>query len=129
MHPGIIPIHDVGCLPDGRPCYTMKEVRGDTLEARIQDLHRGRPAASLRRLVHAFAQVCEAVGYAHQRGVLHRDLKPQNIMLGEHGEVLVLHWGLARVLGAPEADAEAVETARSAAGARSQAGRVTGTPA
>ena len=110
QHPGIIPIYDMGTLSDGRVWFTMKEVSGQTFEAVISQVHRAsrsrwEPAASgwtLRRLVDALRQVCEAVGYAHSRGVVHRDLKPGNIMVGSHGEVLVLDWGLVKVLGRPD---------------------------
>ena len=129
-HPGIVPIHEVGQLPDGRSYYTMKEVRGDTLHRHIQATHEGGlTPGGLRRLVEAFRRVCEAMGYAHERGVIHRDIKPHNVMLGGHGEVLVVDWGLARVLGAHE-DPEAVSTLRSQAPARgTRWGQVAGTPA
>ncbi|MFT5681495.1 MAG: serine/threonine protein kinase/formylglycine-generating enzyme required for sulfatase activity [Myxococcota bacterium] len=104
QHPGIVPVHDSGALPDGRLWFTMKEVRGQTFRevmATVHRLSRGRwqetaDGWSLRRLIDALRRVCEAVGYAHARGILHRDLKPDNIMVGEHGEVLVLDWGLVR---------------------------------
>src|SRR6266568_3189363 len=95
-HPGIVPIHDVGVLPDGRPYYTMKLVEGRRLD---EYLH-GRPA--LAELCRVFLRVCEPLAFAHARGVVHRDLKPENIMLGPFGEVLVLDWGVARSLGQPE---------------------------
>ncbi|MCB9777244.1 MAG: SUMF1/EgtB/PvdO family nonheme iron enzyme [Alphaproteobacteria bacterium] len=107
-HPGIVPVHDLGRLPDGRLFFTMEEVRGLTLSQVIQAVHQARgevpaglPAAgwTLRRLVDAFHRICETVGYAHARGVVHRDLKPDNAMLGSFGRVLVLDWGLARVGG------------------------------
>jgi formylglycine-generating enzyme required for sulfatase activity/tRNA A-37 threonylcarbamoyl transferase component Bud32 len=131
QHPGIVPVHDIGRLPDGRVFFTMKEVRGRTLEAVGADVHRGgaRAAAiAFRRVADAFLRVCEAVAYAHHRGVVHRDLKPANVMIGDFGEVLVLDWGLARVLSEAE---EPVETARSEPeGALStRVGAVTGTPA
>ena len=89
-HPNIVPVHDVGRLPDGRVYYTMKYVRGQRLDEWLA----GAPprAASLRM----FQRICEAVAFAHARGVVHRDLKPQNIMVGAFGEALVMDWGLAR---------------------------------
>ena len=108
-HPGIVPLHDFGVLPDGRPWFTMKEVHGTTFDVTIRRLHEDWSEASLREVVSAFLQVCEAVAFAHERGVLHRDLKPQNIMMGEHGEVLVLDWGLARAL---DRDADAPQHTR-----------------
>lgn len=89
-HPGIVPVHDVGTLPDGRLFYVMKRVRGE----RFDDFVRG--PRSRTELLRAFLQVCDAVAFAHAAGVIHRDLKPQNVMLGAFGEVLVLDWGVAK---------------------------------
>jgi formylglycine-generating enzyme required for sulfatase activity/tRNA A-37 threonylcarbamoyl transferase component Bud32 len=99
-HPGIVPIHDRGVLEDGRPWFTMKEVRGRTL---LEVMHEPREdeASATRRLVEILVRVAETVGYAHGRGVLHRDLKPSNIMVGEFGEILVLDWGIARTHAEP----------------------------
>ena len=88
-HPGIVPVHDVGALPDGRLFYVMKCVRGK----RFDEFARGQRARA--ELLRAFLQVCDAVAFAHAAGVIHRDLKPQNIMLGAFGEVLVVDWGIA----------------------------------
>lgn len=93
-HPGIVPVHDVGRLPDGRAYYVMKLVRGERLDAWLA---RTPPIAARVRL---FQRLCEAVGFAHAQGVVHRDLKPQNVMVGAYGEALVLDWGLSGVLGA-----------------------------
>ncbi|MBK8252806.1 MAG: SUMF1/EgtB/PvdO family nonheme iron enzyme [Polyangiaceae bacterium] len=98
QHPGIVPVHDSGELPDGRLWFTMKEVRGITLRAAIEELHSHSERWTLRRLVEVFARACEAVSYAHSRGVVHRDLKPENMMIGEFGEVLVMDWGLVKNL-------------------------------
>jgi WD40 repeat protein len=96
QHPGIPAIHDLGILPDGRPFLAMKLIKGETLD---QLLRRQGDAAERRgKLVAVFEQVCQAVAYAHARGVLHRDLKPSNIMVGAFGEVQVMDWGLAKVL-------------------------------
>jgi len=92
-HPGIVPVHDVGSLPDGRAFYTMKWVQGDRLD---RALARPLPLAERLRL---FLRIAEAVAFAHAQGVLHRDLKPETVMVGAFGEVLVLDWGLAKVLG------------------------------
>ncbi len=89
-HPGIVPIHDVGQLPDGRVFYTMKYVEGQTLEQFAS------PTRTLSELIRVLERVCEAVAFAHARCVLHRDLKPANIMIGAFGEVLVMDWGIAR---------------------------------
>jgi len=91
-HPGIVPVHDVGALPDGRVYYTMKFVQGLRLDKYIVQLD------SLAQRLRLFLRVCDAVAFAHARGVLHRDLKPANIMVGSFGEVLVMDWGLAKIL-------------------------------
>ena len=88
-HPGIVPVHDVGVLPDGRVYYAMKFVRGLRLDEYV---------ASTRERLRKFQAVCDAVAFAHAHGVIHRDLKPQNIMIGSFGEVLVLDWGVAKIL-------------------------------
>ena len=95
-HPGIVPVHDAGTLPDGRPFYAMKLVRGERLDEAAARL------ASLPERLRLFLRVCETVAFAHARGVLHRDLKPGNVMVGPFGEVLVLDWGIARLVGEPE---------------------------
>ncbi len=98
-HPGIVPVHDVGTLPDGRFFYTMKLVRGDRLD------HHLRQGGSMRERLRLFVRICDAVAFAHAHGVLHRDLKPENIMVGPFGEVLVMDWGVAKILhDAPVAD-------------------------
>ncbi len=105
-HPGIIPVYEVGQRPDGRLYYTMPIVRGRTLtesilelhEALLEGRHRGRGGFTFRGLVEVYRRVCEAVAYAHARGIVHGDLKPDNVMTGAHGEVFVLDWGLARVI-------------------------------
>ena len=90
-HPGIVPVHDVGALPDGRVFYAMKFVEGQRLDKHIEGV------PSLPDRLRLFLRVCDAVAFAHARGVLHRDLKPANIMVGPFGEVLVMDWGLAKV--------------------------------
>ena len=144
QHPGIVPVHELGRLPGGEFYFTMAEVRGRTLSEVIGEVHwaskgdRWRTSATgwtFRKLVDAFHRVCEAVAYAHARGVVHRDLKPDNVMLGAHGEVLVVDWGLAKVVGRPDHAAEAgelepVTTDRSADSSKAtRMGAVAGTPA
>lgn len=98
-HPAIIPIHDLGTLADGRAYYTMPVVGGPRLADAMEAWHRGGDHSgwTLHRLVDSFRTVCEAIAYAHTRSVIHRDLKPGNVMVGSHGEVLVLDWGLAKI--------------------------------
>ena len=91
-HPGIVPVHEVGTLPDGRAFYTMKWVQGERLDRAL-----ARPLALSERL-RLFLRIADAVAFAHAQGVLHRDVKPENVMVGAFGEVLVLDWGLAKVL-------------------------------
>jgi serine/threonine protein kinase len=93
-HPGIVPVHDVGTLPDGRVFYTMKLVQGRRLDQYTAE------AGGIPERLWTFQKICEAVSFAHAHKVLHRDLKPQNIMVGTFGEVLVMDWGLAKILGA-----------------------------
>jgi serine/threonine-protein kinase len=101
QHPGIPPVYETSALSDGRPYFCMKVVRGRTLASLLAD--RAGPQDDLPRLLATFEQVCQAVAYAHSKGVIHRDLKPQNVMVGAFGEVQVMDWGLAKVLkdGAP----------------------------
>src|SRR5262249_52842839 len=98
--------HNFGIMNDGRPFYTMQYVHGETLQKAIERFHS--PAGPIdshprnlafRELLNRFVTVCNTVAYAHSRGVIHRDLKPGNVMLGKFGETLVVDWGLARVTG------------------------------
>jgi eukaryotic-like serine/threonine-protein kinase len=93
-HPGIVPVHEVGTLVDGRIFYTMRLVRGERLAA-PRTVGNERSVPEILRLI---GRICETVEFAHAQGVIHRDLKPENIMLGPFGEVIVLDWGVARVL-------------------------------
>jgi len=95
-HPGIVPVHDVGELEDGRVFYTMPLVAGQTLAEVLERMRAGTEGWTRTRVLHALLKACEALSYAHARGVVHRDLKPANLMIGPHGEVLVMDWGLAR---------------------------------
>jgi serine/threonine-protein kinase len=96
QHPGVVPVHHLGRLADGRPCYTMKLVRGRTLAELLRDEPAG--PERLPRLLAVLEKVCQAVAFAHSKGVIHRDLKPANVMVGEFGEVQVMDWGLAKEL-------------------------------
>jgi hypothetical protein len=96
QHPGVVPVHDLGRLADGRPFFAMKLIEGRTLAHLLRE--RPDPGHDRPRLLRYFEAVCQAVGYAHSRGVIHRDLKPGNVMVGAFGEVQVMDWGLAKVL-------------------------------
>jgi tRNA A-37 threonylcarbamoyl transferase component Bud32 len=110
-HPGIVPVYGLGTYDDGRPFYAMRFIRGDNLKSAIEQFHQaeengGNPGErnlGLLKLLRRFLDVCNAIDYAHSRGVLHRDLKPGNIMLGKFGETLVVDWGLAKTVGRSEA--------------------------
>ena len=137
QHPGVVPVYELGTLPDRRPFFAMKLVKGKTLAALL--VGRASPADDLPRFLSIFEAVCQTVAYAHARGVIHRDLKPSNVMVGGFGEVQVMDWGLAKVLprdGRPAreqpaaANATVVATLRSEGDSElSQAGSVLGTPA
>ncbi len=108
-HPAIIPIYSIGCI-NNLIYYSMPYVEGETLKMLIRRakekekrmLRKQDPHSSIPFLVRQFLQVCQAVAYAHSKGVLHRDLKPENIIIGKYGQVLILDWGLAKVLGDEE---------------------------
>jgi serine/threonine-protein kinase len=129
QHPGIVPIHDCGEMPDGRLWFTMTEVRGQTLRGAIGAAYEAEPSGlspvELRRLVEVYARACEAVAYAHGQGVVHRDLKPDNVLVGARGEVYVVDWGIARSRRGPEV----VAAAKGPRGNLAPAGGIVGTPA
>ena len=136
-HPAIVPVHELSIDPDGRPFFAMKRLTGTTLHDILALRAEGDPTITDRwprkALLRGFVDVCLAVEFAHKRGVVHRDLKPPNIMLGEYGEVYVLDWGVARVM------ADAGEGTAGAAGdldtlgpatptGNTEAGTILGTP-
>ncbi len=126
-HPGIVPVYDLGQLDSGAPYYTMPVIRGRTLSEVVAEHHAGAPGAvPLRRLVALVHDVCAAMAHAHARGVIHRDLKPDNVMVGEHGEVLIVDWGLAKILGQAEPEVATGRTHLEATG--TLYGTVIGTP-
>ena len=102
-HPNIVPVHDIGIDSNGSPYFTMKLLRGRTLAALLQALQEGDPDAvrdyPLDHLLRIFLMICSGVAFAHSKGVLHLDLKPENIQLGDFGEVLIMDWGLAKMIG------------------------------
>jgi tRNA A-37 threonylcarbamoyl transferase component Bud32/Flp pilus assembly protein TadD len=136
-HPGIVPVHELGSDEHGQPVYVMKFVHGRTLSDAIKAYHKGEPnpevprEVQLLRLLEVFVALCQTVAYAHSRGVLHRDIKPDNVMLGPYGETLVLDWGLAKLVGQAEGKAGGVSLPLSTSGEslESVAGSVRGTPA
>lgn len=105
-HPGIVPVYGLSRSIDGRPYYAMRFIRGNSLADAIDHFHKTVDQKDrmleLRKLLRRFIDVCNAISYAHSRGVVHRDLKPANIMLGPYGETLVVDWGLAAIVGEPE---------------------------
>lgn len=117
-HPGIVPVHDAGTLPDGRTFYCMKYVEGETLDQHIAGI-------SLRQRLQLLQRIAEPLAFAHSRGIIHRDLKPANIMVGAFGEVLILDWGLAKVTATATSGDEASTTASPSLAQRSSAGQTT----
>ena len=139
QHPGIVPIYELGRMADRRPYFAMKLIRGRTLAALLAE--RKSPAQDLHHFIAIFHQICQTMAYAHSRGVVHRDLKPGNVMIGKFGEVQIVDWGLAKTIGVRAASERAdpsgaeestVTTLRIDAGratSHSIAGAVMGTPA
>ena len=116
-HPGIVPVHDMGMLADGSAYYVMKRLHGERLDRWIA------VDRNLRDAIEVYRRICEAVAFAHAHGVIHRDLKPQNVMIAALGEVLVLDWGLAKAVGRhddPEHDSATADA--------TMTGTVMGTP-
>ena len=101
-HPNIVPVHDIGIDASGAPYFTMKYLRGEMLEKIIKQLRSGDAKATERytlfRRLQIFLRVCNAIDFAHSHGVCHLDIKPSNINIGDYGEVVVLDWGLARIM-------------------------------
>jgi eukaryotic-like serine/threonine-protein kinase len=140
-HPGIVPVYGLGSYRDGRPYYAMRFIKGDNLKEAIARFHGdeglsadpGRRSLELRKLLRRFTDICNAIEYAHSRGVLHRDIKPGNVIVGKHGETLVVDWGLAKPLGRVEPGLDAGERTLmppSASGsAETLPGSALGTPA
>ena len=107
-HPNIVPMHVLKKDAGGKPFYTMKKVVGRDLQQIISAIRKGNLRTAedfpLARLLQVFQRICDAISYAHSKGVVHRDLKPANVMVGEFGEVLVMDWGLAKIIGQDEAE-------------------------
>ena len=120
-HPAIVPVHDVGILPDGRVFYVMKYVQGNRLDSHLQSID------SVSERLGIFEKLCDAVAFAHSRGFIHRDLKPENVMVGSFGEVLVMDWGLAKSL-ATATESVASPGKRELRKTDTEGGTVMGTP-
>jgi tetratricopeptide (TPR) repeat protein len=133
-HPGIVPVYELARrAQDQGPFYTMRFVKGRTLREASKDYHRKRQAGravplDLRELLGQFIAVCNAIAYAHNRGVVHRDLKGPNVIVGDFGEVIVLDWGLAKVLGKAEGAAWPVSPDPAGPHSHTLQGQVVGTP-
>ncbi|HKE19226.1 MAG TPA: serine/threonine-protein kinase [Kofleriaceae bacterium] len=131
QHPAIVPLYDAGRWPSGLPYYVMRLVSGRPL---LEHIDRARSLGERLALVPSFLAAADAVGFAHREGIIHRDLKPSNVLLGEHGETLVIDWGLAKVVGEPgdphaRGDAGQVRGPGTDGGpAQTRAGSVLGTP-
>ncbi len=145
-HPGIVPVYGLGTDSQGRPFYAMRFIRGDSLKdaiatfrAEVPNLDATSYNLRLRSLLGRFLDICNTIAYAHSRGVLHRDLKPDNVMLGPYGETLIIDWGLAKRSSEASRDPSAVPEAPDGSStvptlsdegiALTQAGRAMGTPA
>jgi serine/threonine-protein kinase len=140
-HPGIVPVYGLGTYGDGRLYYAMRFIRGDSLKEAIEHFHAdeemkkdpGGHSLELRKLLRRFLDVCNAIEYAHSRGVLHRDIKPGNIIVGKHGETLVVDWGLAKARGWSDAadtfDERPLVPSPASGSAETLPGSALGTPA
>ncbi len=142
-HPGIVPVYGMGQYADGRPFYAMRFIRGSSLKEALERFHdpqtkQNQDATTrrleLRNLLGRLIDVCNAIEYAHSRGVLHRDLKPDNVMLGKFGETLVVDWGLAKMVGRNDehgsgSDEPTLHAGSSGSSAPTQMGSAIGTPA
>lgn len=132
-HPGVVPVYDVEEPDKRQPYYTMKLVRGKTLEEDVQEYHAStkqseKAKIESRRLLNVFSAICKAMQYAHDKGVIHRDLKPQNVILGDYGETIILDWGLAKFVD--EVDGQSGQNSLGSPSAQVTApGAVMGTPA
>ncbi|MEM7316708.1 MAG: serine/threonine-protein kinase, partial [Planctomycetota bacterium] len=139
-HPGIVPVYGLGYDDDGSPFYAMRFIEGDSLKDAVSNYYRDddnalkpneKPVA-FRKILGHFIDACNAIAFAHSRGVLHRDIKPSNIMLGKFGETHVVDWGLAKVIGekvAPDEDVSVLDVGSGSSTAPTQMGAAIGTPA
>ncbi len=137
-HPGVVPVYGLGTDAAGHPYYAMRFINGDSLKEAVAGFHKnetlkkdhGRRSLELRKLLRRFTDVCNAIDYAHSRGVIHRDVKPANIIVGKHGETLVVDWGLAKAVGRADPSAGEQTIAPSSGGSsETLPGSALGTPA
>ena len=141
-HPGVVPVYGLGTDAGGRPYYAMRFIKGESLKEAIERFHqadqgeggeeirRGGRSLELRKLLRRFTDVCNAIDYAHSRGVIHRDIKPANIIVGRHGETLVVDWGLAKAIGRADPSGGEQTIAPSSSGSsETLPGSALGTPA
>jgi tetratricopeptide (TPR) repeat protein len=131
-HPGIVPVYTLDEHPDGQPFYAMRFIQGRMMSEAIVEYHQAPTPLVFRDLLQRFISVCQTIAFAHSKGVIHRDLKPDNIMLGDYGETLVVDWGLAKQLQPLEKPPPLVEensSLQSPSSELTQAGQVVGTPA
>ncbi len=124
-HPSIVPLYDAGTTPDGRPYYVMRRVTGQPLD---QLIGKTRSLADRTAFLPNMLAACEAIAHAHKRGVIHRDLKPGNILVGELGETVVIDWGLAKIVGEKDFSTNQPTVPSSADSLQTQIGSVFGTP-
>jgi serine/threonine-protein kinase len=137
-HPGVVPVYGLGADADGRPYYAMRFIKGDSLKTVIERFHAdltlrqdpGRRSLELHKLLRRFTDVCNAIDYAHSRGVIHRDIKPANIIVGKYGETLLVDWGLAKSVGRADPSVGEQTIAPSSSGSsETLPGTALGTPA
>ena len=133
-HPSIVPLHDLGIDDTGQPFYVMKFIHGRRLSEVIAEFQARKSSIDwssdleFRKLLETLVQVCNVVAYAHNKKVLHRDIKPDNVMLGPYGETLVVDWGLAKVIGQPDETCESGVHLSSSGSTATQDGAVVGSP-
>lgn len=133
-HPSVVPLHDIGVDDTGQPFYVMKFIHGRRFKETIAEFHAQKEAndwpASLdfRRLLEALVSVCNVVAYAHHKGVVHRDIKPDNIMLGPYGEIVVVDWGLAKLVGQEEEQRGSAVRLSGSGSTATQEGAIVGSP-
>ena len=133
-HPSIVPLHDLGLDESGQPFYVMKFIQGRRFREVIAEYHAQKTSSdwskdlTFRQLLQTFVSVCNVIAYAHSKAVLHRDIKPDNIMLGPFGETLVVDWGLAKIIGHPEDPLDKSVRVSSSGSTATQDGAIVGSP-